>query len=574
MDEQGFSIRDIIAIGRRRLRVMLFTAGSFFLLCVVVAALLRDQYTVYTTILVEPQTISKKLVETGDEDTDVLSRLHLMTMQILSRARLSKVIDEFGLYPKESETMTREEVIDMMRNRIDLQPVLPQISDPDLERRVQLTVNTFQLSFRHDNPAQAAAVANRLANDYIDEHIKERVQSSGDTADFVDSELQRLSSRLREDESGIAKVKAENAGSLPDDLLTNQRQLERSFDLMAQAQQRLAEAQSDEAFYKQQATVARESGLANSSNSASAGVVSPTQRYQQLETLLGQLRGKGYTDKHPDVVATLAEMDQVRQRMGKEQDDPARDDAAPVSVAEQQAIAEAKRAALRIEAQQKEVARIQKDIDDTQARLANTPKVAQQLDGLTREHEQLTASYNDYSAKRLDAAVAANMERRQKGEQFRVLEPAYPPPDPTSPNRPLIIVLGAFFGIGAGAGLGLLLEASDSSFHDQRAAQALLRIPVLAAVPGILLDADRRRLRRRRIREAVAAATVTVVVLTGAVAGYVAVNRPNLFATLMGQQPAENDTTPGQAPAAAGGGTAGAGAAAPAPAAAPDDGDE
>ncbi len=80
------------------------SAGSIFLLSVVVAAVLRDEFSVYTTILVEPQSISKKLVESGKEEQDVIYRLHLMTMQILSRARLSKVIDEFKLYPEESET--------------------------------------------------------------------------------------------------------------------------------------------------------------------------------------------------------------------------------------------------------------------------------------------------------------------------------------------------------------------------------------------------------------------------------------------------------------------------------------
>ncbi|MCX5739692.1 MAG: hypothetical protein NTZ61_14595 [Proteobacteria bacterium] len=57
MDERGFSLNDVMGIFRRRLRLMLAVAGSCFLVSVVVAALLRDEFSVYATILVEPQSI-------------------------------------------------------------------------------------------------------------------------------------------------------------------------------------------------------------------------------------------------------------------------------------------------------------------------------------------------------------------------------------------------------------------------------------------------------------------------------------------------------------------------------------
>ena len=527
MDEKSFSLNDVVAIFRRRLRLIVAVAGSIFLLAVVIAALLRNEFSVHATILVEPQSISKKLVESGEVAQDAMNRLHLMTMQILSRARLSKVIDELKLYPKESEQKTREQVIDMMRSRIQVEPVLPDI-DPELKRKLDIQINTFRLFFRHEDASVGAAVANRLSNDFIDEHIKERVQSSGDTADFVESELQRLTGRLRELEAQIAQVKGQNAGSLPDDVMANQRQIERAFDAYSFAQQRLAEAQSDQAFYSQQATAARESGLGGGGAQRNDLVLSPNQRLQVLETQLGELRGRGFTDKHPDVIATLAEMEQVRDRIEKGSGEES-ETQSPTSVAEQQARNEAQRALLRVEGTQREVARLQGEIDQAQARLAATPRVAEQLDALEGEYKNLSASANDFSNKRLDASVAANMERRQKGEQFRVLEPAYASPEPISPNRPLIIMLGLLFGIGAGAGLAVLLDAMDSSYHESRTLQSALRIPVLASIPAILLDPDRARIRRRNFREAFAAVAVTGFVLTGALVGYVIVNKPNLF---------------------------------------------
>ena len=185
--------------------------------------------------------------------------------------------------------------------------------------------------------------------------------------------------------------------------------------------------------------------------------------------------------------------------------------------------------------------------------------MAEQLDALEREYAQLTDSSKDMSSKRLDAAVAANMERRQKGEQFRVLEPAFATHDPTSPNRPLIIALGLMLGVGAGVGLALLLDGTDSSYHDSRQLQAALRIPVLTSIPSILLDPDRMRIRRRNIRDALAAAVLTGFVLASSVVGYVVVNKPMW---LRGGEEAPIEAPGAPAPAAAP-------APAPAPAAAP-----
>jgi hypothetical protein len=130
--------------------------------------------------------------------------------------------------------------------------------------------------------------------------------------------------------------------------------------------------------------------------------------------------------------------------------------------------------------------------------------------------------------------------RRQKGEQFRILESAFAPPAPFSPNRIAIIAVGLLLGIGLGAGVAVLLEALDSSFHGVHQLQAALRLPVLASIPGIVLESDRLAMRRRRIRNAVAAAAVTCVVLAGAIAGNWAVNGvPGFVQTLIaGEEPA------------------------------------
>ena len=520
MEEQGFQLGTVVGLVRRRWRLVAAVAAGVFLLSVVIAAVLRNQYMTYTTLLVEPQTISRKLVEAGLEESDLNSRLHLMTMQILSRPRLSRVIDDLGLYRELSEEKTREQVIEHMRRRIHVEPVLPELERGLSRPNSNVEINTFRLYFRDESAKTVAAVANRLANDFIDEHIRERVQVSGETADFIEGELTRLASRIQEVEGQIAQVKAESAGSLPEDLITNQRQLEQALDGLRQAQQRLAEAESDEAYYQQQALISGGSPLDSRGNATSPG-----QRVQVLELELGELRSRGLTDKHPDVVAITAELEQLRRRLDGEESEPT-----SKTPAQQNAEAEARRAGLRTQAAVQEIERLQQELTQVQERLAATPRVQERLDALEREHEHLSTSVQDFSNRRLEAAVAANMERRQKGEQFRVLETAFPPPEPVSPNRPLMLAMGLMLGLALGGALALLLEVADTSFRDARGLHQALRLPVLISVPSILLAADRARLRRRRIREAFVAAALAGIVLTGAAAGYVWVNRPGLFA--------------------------------------------
>jgi hypothetical protein len=153
-----------------------------------------------------------------------------------------------------------------------------------------------------------------------------------------------------------------------------------------------------------------------------------------------------------------------------------------------------------------------------------TPRVAETLASLEREQEHLSGQYREFSDKLQSASVAADMESRQKGEKFRLLERAFPPTSATSPNRPLIVALAIFLGLALGGGLAVLAEAADRTFRSGRALQPAVGLPVLASIPRIVLESDRVALRRKRLRQAVAAAAVVLVVLAGSVAGNWMVN--------------------------------------------------
>ena len=504
-NEQGLQLPDFRSVLTRRGPVSAWIAGCVLLFAILVAALLPNRFEASSMLLIEPQTISKRLVEAGLEESDVNNRLHLMTAEILSRSRLSRVIDDLSLYPEESIRKTREQVIALMRGDIRVEPVLPEL-DPSIGRRRDYEISTFRIYFQSGTGPVAAQVANRLAGDFVEEHLKERVELSEDTSEFVQRELARLSDKIAAVEERIATIKADNPGLLPEDLNSNQRLLERAVENLRLTKRELEIAESDAAFFRQQA-------LSDSNVSTRLDESSPARRLQLLELQLGEYRSRGFTDRHPDIIATEQEIAVLREEVGVEQGEEA------LSPAQANAQAEANRASLRASASRQELQRLTKQIAEYEARIAAAPRIAERLSALEREWEHLSESYRDFSARQLEAEVAKEMELGQKGEQFRILEEAVAPSEPTSPNRPLIVLLGLFLGLAAGAGAAVLMEATDSSFHNPHDLQVDLKIPVLASIPSIELESDLIASRRRHVKHGLAAVALVTVVLAASIAG-------------------------------------------------------
>ena len=114
--EQGFQVNDLFGLARRRGKLVAIIAGIVILGSFWISMALPNLYTSSATILVEPQSVDEELVNSGVRESDLNERLGLMTAEILSRARLSKIIDDVGLYEDESKRLERSEVIDLMRS--------------------------------------------------------------------------------------------------------------------------------------------------------------------------------------------------------------------------------------------------------------------------------------------------------------------------------------------------------------------------------------------------------------------------------------------------------------------------
>ena len=114
-----------------------------------------------------------------------------------------------------------------------------------------------------------------------------------------------------------------------------------------------------------------------------------------------------------------------------------------------------------------------------------SPIIEQEYKQLTRDHETALDFYNDLLKKKNQSEMTTDLERRQQGEQFRVLDPASLPEKPTTPNRPMLAAEGLAGGFAVGLLLALGLEMRDKALRTERDIEFYLGVPTLALMPMI-----------------------------------------------------------------------------------------
>ena len=154
--------------------------------------------------------------------------------------------------------------------------------------------------------------------------------------------------------------------------------------------------------------------------------------------------------------------------------------------------------------------RLGKVIGDYQSRIEAVPGVESEYLALTRDYDTIQTSFRDLLTKSEAARMAENLETRQIGEQFRVLDA---PRVPVPADQPAARV-DFRRGLAAGLVLGLLivglLEVKDGSLRNGVDVAQVLNLPVIAVVPAVLTAQDRQRIHRRRWMVSGIAAALTV----------------------------------------------------------------
>jgi hypothetical protein len=146
-----------------------------------------------------------------------------------------------------------------------------------------------------------------------------------------------------------------------------------------------------------------------------------------------------------------------------------------------------------------DIRKLKNEIRIYQQRIERTPKREEELMALNRDYQNVQQSYNSLLNRKLEAEVAANMEKTHKGEQFSILQSAEVPLVPISPNIKILFMLAVMGSASAGFGLIFLLDYFDTSLKDPDAFESDLGVSVLATIPKVYEKKDFRLKRLNRV---------------------------------------------------------------------------
>jgi uncharacterized protein involved in exopolysaccharide biosynthesis len=157
--------------------------------------------------------------------------------------------------------------------------------------------------------------------------------------------------------------------------------------------------------------------------------------------------------------------------------------------------------------------RLEAQIADYQQRLNLTPVREQQLSDVLRNYDLSKQNYADLLSKKTQSELATSLQKRQQGQQFRIVDAPSMPSKPFSPKRVKIVLGGMAVGVGLGAALAVLAEARDHSFRDEKDIRHDFKNCLVLAVPLMLGPAEKRKLSRRTLLEWVMACALVFFVL-------------------------------------------------------------
>ena len=488
----NMEIQDYLDILRRRKWLIVFSFLFILFVASVYCVVVPETFKSSTTILVVPQRVPENYVR-STVSVNIENRLSTIKQQVLSRTRLQMVMEQLGLFKEERKKMPIEAVVERIRNRIDI-----QVRGND----------SFMLSFIYENPQLAMLTTSRLASFFIDENLKAREQQAVGTSEFLESQLQEIKKKLEDAEEKVKQYKGRFMGELPQQIEANLSML-RGLQERFRANSEMIRASEDRRTLLESQIIGLERSIQplTQQEGATAGknVTTPG---DPARLLVAELNEKAkrladisakYTDRYPEVRRLRLEVGQLEQRIREARDSvPATDNgrgepgaAGPLFTARNPMEAtdlrrlkeQISKTEMEISSLKNERESIKKANAEIQAKVERAPKREQEMISLTRDYDNLIRNYNELLKKKLDADVSQNLEKRQKGEQFQILDPANMPGEPYKPDRRKVFALALILALVTGFGGAIGLEMTDPTIRGSRDFQHFFQLPLLVSIP-------------------------------------------------------------------------------------------
>jgi polysaccharide chain length determinant protein (PEP-CTERM system associated) len=475
LGHRALTMQDYVVILKRRWWIIAIPAIIFPIVGYAITFLVRPQYVSQTLVLVEQQKVPDSYVRPVITE-DLSGRLATMREQILSRSRLQPIIDRFNLLANSNLSM--DDRIDLTRKNIDIRPI-----QSDIARTGGLP--GFFISFKASDPRTAQLVCGEITSLFVNENLSERAASAQGTTDFLRGQLADAKAKLDEQDARLAKFQQTYAGKLPGAESSNGSMLTTLNTQLDASTQAIARMEQDKSYAESMLALQQSQTAQNPDH----GGTSLQMQQMELERLLAQQAdlNSRYTDDYPDVVANKRAIADLRQRMANAPPPsaapaPSSAPKATDTLSVQQIRAQLRGMELGIAQKKREQAAIQGQLRTYEDRIAASPAVEEEYKAVTRDNQTSHAFYDDLLKKMNDSKMATDLEKRQQGEQFRVMDEANLPEQPSFPKRPVFVAGGLALGLMLGLLTVGLLEYLDTAMRTERDVWAFTQLPTLGVI--------------------------------------------------------------------------------------------
>jgi polysaccharide chain length determinant protein (PEP-CTERM system associated) len=372
------------------------------------------------------------------------------------------------------------------------------VAQPDNLIEISATASVSGFS-NAQNARLSSAIVQGLLDLFVEENLSGDRAETGQSLAFLDEELKRREAQLQEAEQRRAEFEAKYLGMLPGSGPLDQRMALARTELAGLEQQLIAAQSGLTAVRSQMSGVP--ATISTPSFAAGGGVGVASSQIAQLEAQLAQSQGRGWTDQHPDVIATRSQIERLRGPAARERaaagsgggmistPNPAFASLRAMAAEKEAQVAAASARKAQLETAMRQYA---------DAQTANPEAVAEQA-RLSRDYEVLKRQYDKLLEDREQVRLRSDVQTKTNAIRIRVIEPPSKPNVPVAPNRPIFLTAILFLAIAGGIGAAFAMGQLRTTFPTQARLEQVTGMPVLGSVTEVM-TAARKAERTQRLK--------------------------------------------------------------------------
>jgi len=479
----SISLRDGASALFRRRGLVLFTFLAVVLGTAIVTWWLPNKYESRMKILVKNQRVDVAItpeatggapvgVDTDVSENEINSEIELLTSTDL----LTQVAKDTGLSQAGRASFWTRPTPEAERI---------ERAATDLAKDLVITpvkkANVISISYSANSPEVAAAVLKRLGDLYLEKHLK--LHHPTGASDFFKEKADQYETQLHDSEKQLTNFQQDNK------LVVLAQQKDLTLQRTAEAKAKLLE--SETAFNEATNRIKRiEQQLATTPKRIVTQSKSIPAQYsaERLNTMMVELQNRRtqlLTKFRPDdrlVREVDAQIRTTREALARAESQTATEQQTDLNPLRQTLETEYSRARLEQTGAQARRDTLAAQLRDYEGELRKLEGDTTRHDDLQRQKKEAAENYQLYAKKREEARIADELDR-QKITNVSIAEAPTVPRIPSSPNRPLNLLLGVFVATFLSLGTVFSAEMLGGTVHTARQLEALTGATVLATVP-------------------------------------------------------------------------------------------